>query len=230
MKCEEYQEQLLSYLDHQLASSAEIDLAKHLQTCAACTGEFEELKNFNRSVHNATIPFREASDRIRSRAAVAEELNRVGTFRKVLAPAWIAIAAVFIILVYFVSAPKTSDVEQLASWGIEHYPLLDQAHAVSGNAATVRLWFQEHHHIDVTPPQGVNYSELTGCKMTQLNSQQVPLLRFVGKQEKAVFILPSFAAKSWNARRAQTFLRHGFQIELWTEGNTSYMALTRQNI
>jgi len=230
MKCEEYQDQLLPYMDRQLSPAEEADLIEHLKGCAVCAEEMKEIKQFSRQIHNATIPFRQASERIRSHALSVERAPAPSRFRKFLVPAWIGAAIVLIVIVgYFAFPSRTSDIERLASWGIGRYPLLDQAHAVSGNAETVRAWFQEHHHIDVAPPQRVNYSELTGCKMTQFGSEQVPILRFNGKQTRAVFILPSESYGFLGGNREVRVLsRKGFRIELWAEGKTPYMALTKE--
>ena len=227
MKCEEYQEQFLPYLDRQLSTTEEADLLKHLNGCAACTKEMEEINQFSRAIHNATIPFRESVERIRDHARNKEQAPSPERIRKFLVPAWIGIAIVLVVIFgYFAFPCRTYDVERLAYWGIEHYPLLDQAHAVTGDAETVRTWFREHHQIDVAPPKKVNYTELTGCKMTQFGSQQVPILRFNGKQTKAVFILP---ATSFLSRPTSRMLsKNGFRIELWSEGKTPYLALTKE--
>ena len=227
MKCEEYQEQLLPFVDRQLSSAEEADLLKHLQGCAACTQEMDEIKQFSRAMHNATIPFRESVERIRDHARNKEQAPSASRIRKFLVPAWIGIAIVLVaILGYFALPLRTYDVERLAFWGIEHYPLVDQAHALTGDAETVRAWFREHHQIKVEPPEKVDYTELTGCKMTQFGSQQVPILRFNGKETKAVFILP---ATSFLSRPTDRVLsKNGFRIELWSEGKTSYLALTKE--
>src|SRR5262245_13267013 len=120
MKCEEYQEQLLPYLDRQLSSTEETDLLKHLNGCVACTKEMEETKQFSRAMHNATIPFRESVERIRSRALKEEQAPSPGRFRKFLVPAWIGIAIALVVIFGFFALPfRTNDVERLASWGIE---------------------------------------------------------------------------------------------------------------
>lgn len=224
MSCEDHIELLTGFVDEELSPAEETLVKKHLAECAACTKEVEEIREFNRQMHNETVSFRQATSRIES-AVLREIQEKPAPFklRRFLQPAWIAAAFVLLFLLGYQLLQTPNDQDRLIAWGVEHYALVDQVHPVSGNAETVRQWFQTHHQISVQPPQRVDYSHLTGCKMAELDSHPAPLLRFEEKGPKAVFILPSKSVK------AGTRVANGFQFEFWTEGSRAYMAMSRLN-
>jgi anti-sigma factor RsiW len=215
MTCEDYRDLLVAFADHELTESEESLLKKHLQECGECSKELEAIRQFAQNMHRATAPFRESIQRISAPQNVGRPSFRM--------PAWAAIAATFLLIVLLAylkfAAP---DVEQLASWGIQHYALVDQTHPVQGNAATVHKWFQEHHQISIRPPVQIDYSRLAGCKMTEMNSRPVALLRIEEKPVRAVFIL---AQKSIFPFQKKVLYRNGYQIEFWKEESTLYMSL-----
>ena len=226
MSCLEYRELLIGFHDRELSPSEEQLLKNHLAECTECINELEEIRQFSARMHHATAPFRQATSRVESSIMnrIQEPTKsdfRVSSFWR-FASIGLSAAALFIVGFFLLKAPSSSD-ELLASWGVQHYALVYQAHAVTGNAESVQHWFLEHHQMKVRPPQQVDYSHLTGCKMSEFDSQPVPLLRFGGKQTRAVFILPE--GRLSNA--PQVLSRNGFRIEFWKEGNADYMVLTQ---
>jgi anti-sigma factor RsiW len=218
MTCEDYRDLLVALDDNELSESEETLLKKHLQECGECSKELEAVREFSQQIHKATDPFRESIQRI----SVPQRVKR-SSWRL---PAWVAVAAAFVLIASLwylkFSGP---DVEQLASWGIQHYALVDQTHPISGNADTVRKWFQDHHQISVKPPQQINYSQLSGCKFTEMNAKPVALLRLDEKPVRAVFILPQ---KTVLPLRQKVLYRDGYQIQFWKEDTTLYMSLRAQ--
>jgi anti-sigma factor RsiW len=219
MNCEDYRDLLVALGDNELSESEETLLKKHLQDCSECSKELNEIRRFTQQMHKTTAPFRDSVQRI----TVPETIKR-NPWRL---PPWAAIAAAFVLIASFwylkFSGP---DVEQLTSWGIQHYTLVEQTHPLSGDASTVSAWFQEHHHISVRPPQRVDYSRLSGCKFTEINSLPVALLRLEEKPVRAVFIMPQ---KSVLPMQQKVLYRAGYQIEFWKEDATLYMSLAPQN-
>jgi anti-sigma factor RsiW len=218
MTCEDYRDLLVALDDNELSESEATLLKKHLQECDGCSKELHEIRQFTQQMHKTTAGFRESAQKIS-----APQKGKRSSWRL---PAWAAIAAAFVLIASFwylkFSGP---DVEQLASWGIQHYALVDQTHPVSGNEDTVRAWFQEHHHISVRPPQRVDYSRLSGCKFTEMNSKPVALLRVEEKPVRAVFIMPQ---KSVLPLKQKLLYKDGYQIEFWKENGTLYMSLKTQ--
>jgi len=217
--CEDFRELLIGFVDEELSPAEETLLKKHLTECAACTKEVEEIREFNRQMHNETVSFRQATSRIESAV-----LNKIqdkpapSKLKRFLQPLWIGATLVILLAFAYQLLQKQNDQKQLMAWGVAHFALVDQVHAVNGNAETVREWFQTHHQISVQPPQRADYSRLTGCKMAEFDSHPVPLLRFA---EKAVFILASRSVPEG------TKVENGFQFEFWNEGSTAYMSMSR---
>lgn len=221
MNCEDYRELLVALNDGELTPSEEQMVRSHLEQCEPCRKELEEIRVFSGEIRGATAPFRESVSRIQSK--VHPEATSSG--RRWFRPEWIGIAAslVAIALLFYFRSPRP-DAVQMADWGIQHYALVDQAHPVTGDAEIVKAWFREHHNLSVVPPSRIDYSHLTGCKVTDLNSQQVPLLRLEEKTVKAVFILPGNAVQSTSA----SISRDGFHVELWREQSSLYMSVARE--
>jgi hypothetical protein len=218
MTCEDYRDLLVALDQNELSESEVTLLKKHLQECGDCSKELDEIRQFAQQIHKTTAPFRESVQRIS-----APPTSKRATWRL---PAWAAIAAAFVLIASFwyfnFSGPN---VEQLASWGIQHYALVDQTHPVTGDAATVSAWFEEHHHISIKPPQRVDYSRLSGCKFTEINAKPVALLRLEEKPVRAVFIMPQ---KSALPLHQKVLYKGGYQIQFWKEDGTLYMSLKAQ--
>jgi len=218
MTCEDYRDFLVALNDNELSESEETLLKKHLQECDECSKELVEIRQFSQELHKTTAPFRESVQKISAPRNIRRSSWRF--------PAWAAVAAALVFVASFwyfkFSGP---DIQQLASWGIQNYPLVEQTHPVTGDATTVRAWFQNHHHISVNPPQRVNYLHLTGCKFTEMNSKPVALLRFEEKPVRAVFILPQ---KTVLPLQQKVLYKDGYQIQIWKEDGTLYMSLRTQ--
>jgi anti-sigma factor RsiW len=217
MTCEDYRDLLVALDDNELSGSEETLLKKHLQECSECSKELNEIRLFRQQIHKTTVRFRESAQRISAPQAIKRRAWRL--------PPWAAIAAAFVLIAFWYLKSSGPDVDQLASWGIQHYALVEQTHPMSGDASTVTTWFQQHHHISIKPPRRVNYSRLTGCKFTEMNSKPVALLRVEEEPVRAVFILPQ---KSILLVQEKILHRDGYQIEFWKEDGTLYMSLTAQ--
>jgi len=227
MNCEEFSDLLTAYVDRELSAAEETLVKKHLDECASCAQEVEEIREFAREMHNASVPFRQATSRIEQAVhnQILERPRPVLRMRWLLQPAWIGLVAICTLVIgYWFLRPSPPDEQRLVAWGLQHYSLVDQVHPVTGDAETVRSWFRDHHQISVAPPQRVDYSHLTGCKMTEYDSHPVPLLRFQGQETKAVFILPPGAIGD---SQGKVISQNGFHIELWKEGSAAYMAMSR---
>lgn len=238
MKCEQCEEYLLSYLDQQLPPEEAAEIAGHLGQCSHCRNELDGLNQLSRNVHNLTIPFRQSIRNIeagvlRTHESLAEDITVQG-FRKFSlfgrrsTLLWSGVASVCVVMLAFLLLRMDhSRRDEMVAWGIEHYTLVDQVHALRGNAGEVRRWFREHHNVEVTPPEKVNYAELVGCKMMEFKSEPAPLLRFDGQQTSAVFILPARFSGAMGRGEVHEFYRDGFHIEMWSEEGGAYMKVSK---
>jgi hypothetical protein len=235
MTCDDCRNGLPLYAGRQLPAGEESEIASHLSGCAACRRELEEEIRFARGVHNASVPFREAIAGLEGRllnpgAAHESRPRRFGDlFRRaagsraaLLAGLAVCAAAAFMLLL---PAPD-GGVDHVSSWAVDHYPLIDQTHSLRGSADDVRLWFKDHHRIDVSPPKGLDYSTLTGCKMAEIDAEPAPLLRLEGNDTSAVFMLPTKFRRAAESAGGPLH-RDGYTIRLWSEGGYPYLKITR---
>jgi|GEM_PF-2536304 len=233
MTCDDYRSGFIFYARHELPPAEESAMAAHLAECAECRREFESEIAFSREVHNASAPFRDAAARIgkhvsHSPVAQATRLPRrrgfsiPGARRAAWPAAGLALAAAIIVFVLVQRVP-VRETDDVPSWAVRHYALIDQAHPLRGDEETVRAWFKEHHGIDVTPPRNADYATLTGCKMVEIDSLPAPLLRFEGADTSAVFMLP---ARFRSGSDAGTIRKEGYIIRVWSEGAFSYLKIT----
>ena len=242
MTCDDCINALPFYVGGQLPPGEETEVAGHLAGCDSCRKDLAGERTFARRVHNATVPFRDAALRMERRLsaqavpaahprrpfAIFEgrtALTRVVTAASIL----LAAAAAFILMRTPGPGPDAAPVatvEELTTWAVGHFPLIDQTHPLRGDAGAVRLWFKVHHAIDVAPPRNADYSTLAGCKMAELDAEPAPLLRFEGKDTSAVFLLPA-RLLSLASSRSGTFRKDGFILRLWAEGEYPYLDISR---
>lgn len=234
MTCDEYQSEFPLYVGHQLLPEEDAEIIAHLQSCALCRQALEEERQFARAVHNVSLPFREASQNIQRSAqkAIRREPQVIPSHRLPESPRmrlaiWSVAAALALIAVVLLRHPGATEIDHVADWAIENYPLIDQTHALRGDPATVRAWFREHHQIDISPPVNVDYGKLVGCKMAEMGRDPAPLLRFNGRETSAVFILPARFAATFNAMGNRDISRDGFRIVVWAEGGNPYLKISR---
>jgi len=223
MNCEDYQELLVAFNDQELIAPEEEKVKAHLSGCRTCQEELEQIRQFAQRMHNATDPFRASTQRLSAKINV-QLTHRSISFARFQ---WVGIAAAIVVVAaFFYLRWSAGNSEELANWGIQHYELVDQTHPVTGNAQTVKAWFQEHHNLAVIPPQQIDYTHLSGCKMAEFRSQPVPLLRLEEKPVKAVFILPESA----NIGFRRSYMKDGFQITFWKEQDRFYMSLAKSTV
>ncbi|HXX62791.1 MAG TPA: zf-HC2 domain-containing protein [Bacteroidota bacterium] len=232
MTCEEFQSELALYVGHQLSPEEEAAIAAHVHSCASCQQALEEERQFALAVHNASIPFRRASESVRhnlSAALPGPGFNTIRASRRHLMPllAGAAALACLVIAQVLFRHPGNQEIDAIASWAIGTYPLIDQTHALRGDAATVRAWFKDHHHVEISPPAKVDYGDLVGCKMTELGKDPAPLLKFEGRETSAVFLLPTRYAAEINGAPSADITREGFRIVMWTEQGNPYLRISK---
>lgn len=235
MTCEDCRTGLALYVGRQLPAVEESAIASHLSGCAACRKELEEEITFARTVHNASLPFRRTIAGLEERllhpgAAQESSLRRFGDIlrravrSRTALLAGLALCGVTAFMLFFPA--QEGDVEHLSSWAVNHYPLIDQTHSIRGSADEVRLWFRDHHRIDVSPPKTLDYSTLTGCKMAEIDAEPAPLLRLEGSDTSAVFMLPPKFRRAAESE-AGALHRDGYTIRLWAEDGFPYLKVTR---
>ncbi len=239
MICEDCQDSIIFYLKGELTPSEEKEVEAHLKTCDACRRELQLNDRFARAMHNASIPFRRALDGIQvgtlqppNPPAGETVFTRIGHLvqgrSRVYATAGISILLVVGILVGVFLRRTNAQIDTLAGWAVQHYSMIDQTHPLRGDADTVRVWFRDHHNTDVVPPRKVDYTELVGCKMIDLESDPAPLLRFAGPRPSMVFILPVKYSSIVHEGAEIGIEKDGYRIRLWVEGDHPYMRIEKE--
>ncbi|HTO94851.1 MAG TPA: zf-HC2 domain-containing protein [Bacteroidota bacterium] len=234
MTCEECRNNIASYASGDLPPASREEIGRHLETCEECRRELDEERALLRGAHNASIPFREAVRRgeVRGELVAAEREPKARRVRFTRRRRWQAIiggslAAVAAFVALVILRPHGSEIDSVSDWAVAHYPLIDQTHRMGGGSDAVREWFRTHHGVAVTPPQEVDYASLSGCKMTDMGEDPVPLLRFDGNDTYAVFILPPRFGAALRGEGVRGMHRDGYVIDVWSEGPCEYLRITR---
>jgi hypothetical protein len=236
MTCDDCRRDLLFYAGGELLPGEASAIEAHLRECGDCRLALEEERAFARDVHNASVQFRHTTKRVGDRLSheprratlrrtlPAHSLARLARPGAAMA-AYVALCVAAAAVILFRAQDPGTD--RVVSWAVEHYPLIDQTHPLRGDAVAVREWFKEHHGLDVSPPRDADYSTLAGCKMTEIDSEPAPFLRFEGKDTSAIFMLPPGIRSA--AEGKGVIRMSGYMIRVWSEGDCRYLKISRSS-
>lgn len=136
MKCQEIQKQLTAYADNELDSASGESVRSHLEKCAACNVQFEEVKKIRALYRSLPELAPEPGYRERTLAAIAEAGSRqpapgvwgrlrawLGPERKVLrwAPAAAALLVVLLLTAAIILERSSPNARSLAAKGAMVY-------------------------------------------------------------------------------------------------------------
>jgi anti-sigma factor RsiW len=229
MSCETWRAQLDSYLDGELASSAE--LMAHLRTCPACTSAVLERVNMKRAVQIAGkryVPSVDLRNKITGTLAQKPLTNPTRRWALALIPAFALLLAVFFVNSYArrERAATQRVYSELADLHVATLASSTPVDVLSTDRHTVKPWFQGRI------PFTFNLPELASSEFTLLGGRvfyldQVSgahLIYQVRKHQISVFILPDRASELARVPSgfASTF---SFQTETWTHNGLRYFVV-----
>jgi anti-sigma factor RsiW len=229
MGCNTWRAQLDSYLDGELASSAE--LLAHLRTCPECTNAVLERVQIKRSVQIAGkryTPSAELRNKITGMATQKPPTNPFRRWTLALIPAFALLLAVFFLNSYVRReyAATQRVYSELADLHVATLASSTPVDVLSTDRHTVKPWFQGRI------PFTFNLPELASSEFTLLGGRvfyldQVSgahLIYQVRKHQISVFILPDRATELARVPSGPISTL-SFQTETWTHNGLRYFVV-----
>ncbi len=229
MACETWRAQLDSYLDGELASSA--DLLTHLRTCPECTHALLERVQMKRAVQMAGkryAPSAELRNKIANTLVPKPRTNYFRRWTLALIPAFALLLAMFFLNSYVQRERAATQrvYSELADLHVATLASSTPVDVVSTDRHTVKPWFQGRI------PFTFNLPELASSEFTLLGGRvfyldQVSgahLIYQIRKHQISVFILPDRAAELARIPSASTSAL-SFQTETWTQNGLRYFVV-----
>ncbi|HET9130207.1 MAG TPA: anti-sigma factor, partial [Terriglobia bacterium] len=200
MTCTESKPRLHAYIDGELDSSGSLALEKHLDGCASCTRDLDNLRVLAKSIENGALRYK-ASPRLRRnvQAAIrtANPQKRMGFFQW----RWVALAASLVLIVaitwnggiHWSSSSETQLVDDIVANHVRSMMANHITDVASSDSHTVKPWFGGK--LDYSPPakdlteQGFR---LVGGRLDYLSGQPVAAIVYQRSQHYInLFVWPS---------------------------------------
>ena len=229
MPCDEWRNQLDTYLDGELSAELMRAVDGHLRACPSCAADALARVQFKRALKSAAAryaPTREFREKIRRQIAAKP--------RRRWNPGWAIAAgalAVGMIAVPLGNYLLRRDLRQqhlyseLADLHVSTLASLNPVDVVSSDRHTVKPWFQGRIPFTFNLPELENTDfTLLGGRVTYLG--QVPgaqLIYQIRKHRISVFIFPEDLVRLGDTSRVAK--ERSFNIETWREDNLRYVVL-----
>jgi anti-sigma factor RsiW len=228
MACEQWQSQLDTYLDGELAAEPLRALDAHLRTCSICTADALARVQLKRSVKAAGARFTASpSFRDQIQKKIASKPRRTWSFGWTLATAALALLLIAGAATSYIGRQNLRQQQLYSELADLHVAALGSANpvdVVSTDRHTVKPWFQGKIPFTFNLPelQSTDFT-LLGGRVTYLG--QTPgahLIYQIRKHQISVFIFPKDSTDaldaSSNVRRRQTF-----NVDTWTQDDLRYV-------
>jgi anti-sigma factor RsiW len=230
MACQEWQNQLDSYLDGELSSDAMRSLDAHLRTCPACTADALARVQFKRSIKTAAgsrfAPNAEFRAKIQKSIAAKPRWN--WNFGWKLATASLALILFAGAVTAYVSRQNLERQQFYTELADLHVATLGSANPVdviSTDRHTVKPWFQGKIPFSFNLPelQGTDFTLLGGRVAYVGQSSGAHLIYQIRKHEISVFILPVGGSVPLFTDDSNVERRQTFNVQDWTQGGLRYV-------
>ena len=225
MTCELWRDQIEMYVDGELASPHESEVARHLRGCAECTAFAAEAMHLKRGVATAGKRFELSED---FRGQLVKNLGAREPFRfGVLLPR-LAIAAVLLIAIalgaFMLSRHGEDKDREIADIHLNTIASVNPVDVISTDQHTVKPWFQGKVPFTFNVPDLTNSPfTLIGGRVVYVRGTPTALLLFQYKLHKiSVLIGPSSVLGSGEETRQLT---DGFHLVRWEKEGRSFVTV-----
>ena len=237
MTCDQWREQIDSYLDSPPEKSGEgtVDaLEEHLSSCSSCSAELLRRMELKRAVRAAGTRFTPPAD-LRRRVSEQIQADRRGPTRRRI---WFPVAALAAALLLTVAISDriwlshAAEEQAVGQWVDLHVTTVASANpidVVSTDRHTVKPWFQGKLPFTFNLPNLENhpYSRLGGRVVYLGDRPGAQLLYTSGKHDLSVFIVEE--GHGTRLPGAIEERRNGFSVESWTEDSLRYAVVSDAN-
>jgi anti-sigma factor RsiW len=229
MACEQWQSQLDTYLDGELAAEPTRALDAHLRTCPTCAADALTRVQFKRSVKATGMRFTpNAAFRSKVQKQIGSKRRRSWSFGWTLATATFALLLIAGVITNYIGRQNLKEQQiysELADLHVATLGSLNPVDVVSSDRHTVKPWFQGKIPFSFNLPelQSTEFTLLGGRVAYLGQSSGAHLIYQVRKHEISVFIFPDVSGleslgSNSNVQRKQTF-----NVETWTQDGLRYI-------
>jgi anti-sigma factor RsiW len=232
MTCRETKNLLNAYVDGELDSAGSLGVEKHVQGCASCLTDAENLHALALAIENGGLRFT-ASQRLKTNVQAAlREANPAPT-RSIFNWRWgSAVAAAVLIVVVSMQWLKPSQETLMNEIVSSHVRSMMANHitdVASSDRHTVKPWFSGK--LDYSPPvkdltdQGFR---LLGGRLDYVDSRPVAALVYQRSQHLInLFVWPS---NNIVTKQEDQLTRQGYNLIHWTQSGMSYRLVSELNL
>jgi anti-sigma factor RsiW len=233
MDCTHVHSLLDTYLDGELDSLRNLEIAEHLHGCSRCSQDFSDWQLFRRELKTESLYFTAPTDlQKRIQRSVRQAAKAEAPWRW-LSPPWIKIAAplaaaalVILTLVPFFTGPSPEELltQEVVASHVRSLMFDHLADVPSTDEHTVKPWF--NGKIDFSPPVSDLAEQgfpLVGGRLDYLNNRPVAALVYQrDKHVINVFIWP--ADKS--AEISRPIAQQGYRVFRWARAGMNFWVVS----
>jgi anti-sigma factor RsiW len=236
MTCRETKNLLNAYVDGELDSAGSLSVESHVERCASCMTDMENLRALASAIESGGLRFK-APQHLKRNVKAAIQVANPGTKSSLLRWRWasaFAAAVVVVIVGWAVIMQWTGSSQQtlLANDIVASHVRSMMANHItdvsSSDSHTVKPWFGGK--LDYSPPvkdlteQGFR---LIGGRLDYVNNRPVAALVYQRNQHFInLFVWPS---ESTAIRQADQLTRQGYNLIQWTKAGMTYWLVSELN-
>jgi anti-sigma factor RsiW len=236
MSCNETKNLLNAYVDGELDSAGSLSVESHVQRCASCLADVEQLRALASAIESGGLRFK-APPHLKRTVKTAIRVANPGTRSSFFDWRWataLASAVVVVILGWAVttqwtrSSEETLLVNDIVSSHVRSMMANHITDVSSSDSHTVKPWFGGK--LDYSPPakdlteQGFR---LIGGRLDYLNNRPVAALVYQRSQHFInLFVWPS---NSTAVRQERQLTLHGYNLIHWTKTGMTYWLVSELN-
>jgi anti-sigma factor RsiW len=237
MTCRETKNLLNAYVDGELDSAGSISVETHVQACASCLTDVENLHALSSAIQNGTLRY-EAPGHLKRQVHVAIRAANPEVRRTFWNWRWagaFATAAVILVAVWVLNRQQASSSEEallvndIVSSHVRSMMANHITDVASSDSHTVKPWFGGK--LDYSPPakdlteQGFR---LIGGRLDYLENRPVAALVYQRSQHFInLFVWPSGDTR---IKPEDQLARQGYNIIHWTKSGMTYWLVSELNL
>jgi anti-sigma factor RsiW len=237
MTCRETKNLLNAYVDGELDSAGSLSVEGHVQACASCLADVENLHALTSAIQTGSLRFK-APQRVKKKVQAAIRAESPGARRGFFDWRWVgAFASVVLIvaLAWSLATQRANSSEEMLLVNdivASHVRSMMANHITdveSSDSHTVKPWFSGK--LDFSPPakdltdQGFR---LIGGRLDYLDDRPVAALVYQRSQHFInLFVWPSDNSR---IKQEDQFARQGYNLIHWTKGGMTYWLVSELNL